>query len=221
MTMEELFRGTILEEIFATTNGEGEKFPENDLGPIEEGEVIIGEVPVCAQTCYIMLSQIETRLGEMKRAKTPIQDEELQGLLTRREILCKLQWSFVKDILNLGSYSIGIRQGWQVVQLPEKEQCDCLACQLERELQNAQGTKIIEIIMERRESPKQLTNLYLPTKRWNQKWFRRFFNPDFIISVPGRNFTARSPRGDLRFENPCLLASLKLRRSGPAGRHGF
>jgi hypothetical protein len=113
---------------------------------VVDGEEVIGEMNSFAKACSVFTKEKKKQAIEMLQAGVSQKNNELAVLMKSADLANDLKWLSVRDQLeNGGPDEIGIRKGWQVVEIPQKEKgddCDCPACQMKRAISGILGDGI-------------------------------------------------------------------------------
>ena len=139
MKIEDLIKGTILEEIFeiAMKGNFGEAL---GVLPLREDEVALCEATPLEKACRVYIDAKNKEAGMvMRRFGIPAEDERVQVILRPAYDAGNIMRALLQE--RLGNKTLEIRQGWQVVEIVEHENCGCLGCRIK----NSGGFIIIDI----------------------------------------------------------------------------
>lgn len=126
MTESGIFSGTFLDEVvkLATAN----KFDTLELGPIEDGEEIIGEMTTLEKAIFARSHQIADELKNFcegcDHSPEDVDGEKCKRghvLAKQAEPIREIGWRLIEERLNKHDCKLGVRADFQIVKIPEQQ----------------------------------------------------------------------------------------------------
>lgn len=129
MAENTIFKGTFLDEVLKLA--EANNFDELELKPVKDGEEVIAEMTALEKAIFtrgeIIAKEVNsTCLGCRHRPEDHATDKckHIKMLKEHFETLGNLGWRVIEERLNHHDGNLGIREGYQIVKLPEAQEFD-------------------------------------------------------------------------------------------------